>query len=155
MENKTKYIVILSVLTICMIIQIIRLVSQRRGHRGERREGRVMLNSNFDARASEEFGPCTYYANTRHGQRDNCFQFLYRHVGREWRIYILRMPSLGHQNGSLHLTHRYRDSNNNYWICRDPQPTNLKDAQSLSRLWADRELEYIATGIEFDNQNWG
>lgn len=95
-----------------------------------------------------------YFANTRHNQKDNWFRFRYKHVNNEWRAYIIRMPSLNGRSPDCHLTHRYSDSNGNYWVCRRPQPTNLKDCQSISKVWADRLLEYIATGVEANSQRW-
>ncbi len=98
-------------------------------------------------------GPVNYYANARHGQKDRWFQFVYRKRDGVWIIYIRRMPSFNGVNESLHVTHRYTDSSQ-YWVCYDPQPRTLKDAQNISRAWADRELEYIATGKPFENQRW-
>lgn len=95
-----------------------------------------------------------YFANARHGQEDNWFRFRYKLVGNEWRAYILRMPSLNGRNSDCHSTHRYSDSNGNYWVCYNPQATNLKDCQSISKSWADRLLEYIATGVEANAQRW-
>ena len=100
-----------------------------------------------------ELGPVNYYANDRHNRKDKWFQFKYKKVGNEWLTYILRMPSLNGRDGNLHITHRYRNGNT-YWICYDPQPTTLRDAQIISRAWADRELEYISTGTHFENQRW-
>lgn len=100
-----------------------------------------------------ELGPVNYFANARHGQKDTWFQFKYKKVGNEWLVYILRMPALNGRSGDLHMTHRYH-KDGSYWICYDPQPSLLRDAQTISRLWADRELEYIYSGIEFEYQNW-
>lgn len=95
-----------------------------------------------------ELGPVNYYANDRHNCSDKWFQFKYKKVGNEWLTYILRMPSLKGRDPNLHLTHRYRNENT-YWICRDPQPATLRDAQNVSRVWADCIMEYIATGKTF------
>lgn len=105
--------------------------------------------------AVQTTGGCivNYYANTRHRQQDNWFQFQYKQVGDIWKIYILRMPSLAGRSGDLHLTHRHTDGRQ-YWICYDPEPRTLMDAQSITRGWADRELEYITTGTPFERQNW-
>ena len=104
--------------------------------------------------SAQETEVMDYFANARHNQTDNWFRFQYKHVGDEWRAYIVRMPSLNGRSGDLHSTHRYSDSNGNYWVCRDPQPTNLKDCQIISKAWADRLLEYIATGVEANSQRW-
>lgn len=100
-----------------------------------------------------EFGPVTYYANARHNMRDKWFKFHYKKEGNVWLTYIIRMPNLNGRSASLHDTHRY-SNNNRYWICYDPQPSSLSDAVNISRAWADRELEYIATGTKFENQRW-
>ena len=95
-----------------------------------------------------------YFANTRHNQKDNWFRFRYKRVNNEWRAYIIRMPSLNGRSPDCHMTHRYSDSNGNYWVCRNPQPTNLKDCQAISKEWADRLLEYVAPGVEANSQRW-
>lgn len=99
------------------------------------------------------YGPVNYFANARHNQSDKWFQFEYIKENGVWLTYILRMPSLNGRDGNAHITHRY-SGGGKYWICYDPQPRNLKDAQIISRVWADRELEYIATGIPFERQTW-
>lgn len=109
------------------------------------------LNTQSYSPEITELGPVNYYANDRHNRKDKWFQFYYKKVNGEWLIYILRMPSLNGRDGNLHITHRYHD-NDKYWICYDPQPRTLKDAQTISRAWADRELEYISTGIDFERQ---
>ena len=101
----------------------------------------------------ESFGPVNYFANARHNQNDKWFQFEYKRENGMWLTYILRMPSLNGRDGNAHITHRY-SGGGRYWICYDPQPRNLKDAQIISRVWADRELEYIATGVPFERQIW-
>lgn len=102
---------------------------------------------------TESFGPVNYFANARHNQNDKWFKFEYKRENGVWLTYILRMPSLNGRDGNAHITHRY-SGGGRYWICYDPQPRNLKDAQIISRVWADRELEYIATGVPFERQNW-
>ena len=106
-----------------------------------------------DGQSPDMVGPVNYYANGRHNQKDVWFQFLYKKVEGHWLTYIYRMPSLRSRSDDLHLTHRYR-KDDEYWICYDPQSTTLKDAQIISRAWADRELEYIATGTPFERQEW-
>ncbi|MDO4344154.1 MAG: hypothetical protein Q4C50_05060 [Eubacteriales bacterium] len=100
-----------------------------------------------------EFGPVNYFANDRHQSKDKWFQFKYKKVGGKWLAYIQRMPNLNGRDPNLHFTHRYH-SENMYWVCYDPQPETLKDAQIVSKRWADRELEYISTGIKFEDQRW-
>lgn len=110
------------------------------------------LNSSVDS--INETDIMEYFANVRHGQKDNWFRFKYKKIGDEWRAYIIRMPPLNGRSGDLHMTHRYSDSDGNYWVCRDPKPTSLKDCMAVSKVWADRLCEYIATGIEANHQNW-
>ena len=98
--------------------------------------------------AITELGPVNYYANDSHNSPDVWFQFQYKKVGDKWLTYIARMPGLQGRDPNLHLTHRYTNGST-YWICRDPQPANLKDAQAVSRVWADCITEYIATGKTF------
>lgn len=114
-----------------------------------------IVDGSEDEQSTDMVGPVNYYANGRHNQKDIWFQFLYKYKKEEgcWLTYILRMPSLRSRSGNLHLTHRYR-KDDVYWICYDPQPTTLKDAEIISRAWADRELEYIATGTPFERQEW-
>lgn len=95
-----------------------------------------------------------YFANARYNQTDTWFRFKYKKVGSEWRAYIIRTPSLNGKSPDAHLTHRYSDGNGNYWVCRDPQTTTLHDAQVVSRVWADRFLEYTVTGVEANSQVW-
>ncbi len=123
-------------------------------------EPEVPSNGNSErigtARRSAELttiGQVNYYANTRHRQADNWFQFEYRKEDGEWLVYILRMPNLRGRDPGAHETHRYTDGES-YWICYDPQPRRLRDAQTITRAWADRELEYIATGVLFEDQRW-
>ena len=103
--------------------------------------------------SNDSFGPVNYFANARHNQTDKWFKFEYKRENGVWLTYILRMPSLNGRDGNAHITHRY-SGGGRYWICYDPQPRTLKDAQIISRVWADRELEYIATGVSFERQVW-
>ena len=112
---------------------------------------RTSTHASTDNRDS--LGIVNYYANTRHNQKDNWFQFEIKKVNGVWLSYILRMPSLNGRNGDLHKTHRY-NADGRYWICYDPQPDNPHDAHLICKGWADRELEYITTGTLFENQNW-
>ncbi len=110
-------------------------------------------NTQISANNGDSFGIVNYYANTRHHQKDNWFQFEIKKVNGVWLSYILRMPSLNGRDDDAHKTHRY-NANGRYWICYDPQPSTLHDAQLICKAWADRELEYITTGTLFENQNW-
>lgn len=101
----------------------------------------------------EKIGPVNYFANTKGYVKDRWFQFKFVWESNEWHAYILRMPSLKGRDPNLHYTHRYTNGNK-YYICYDPMPTNLKDMMTVARAWADRELEYITTGVLFENQVW-
>ena len=91
-----------------------------------------------------------YFANNPHNHPDNHFTFKFKNTGREWRIYIEKMPSLGRRASDAHSTHRYTDSlNGKRYICRQPQPSSLADAQAVARVWADNILEYIVKGTTF------
>ena len=100
-----------------------------------------------------QLGPVNYYANRKHNQQDNWFQFEYKLVNGVWLAYILRMPNLNGRSEDGHSTHRY-GKDGRFWVCYDPQPKTLKEAQIISKAWADRELEYIATGVLFERQSW-
>ena len=147
---------IVGVIAVVAISKIIyQIYKKNTGERGAYRQtAESSSNSNSQLPSNpNEFGPVNYYANARHNQKDRWFQFMYRKVNGEWLTYILRMPSLNGRNGDLHLTHRYKNENT-YWICYDPQPRTLEGAQSVSRAWSDRKLEYIATGVPFEKQRW-
>lgn len=157
MEGTYEYmwIIVGSILLVALIKVIHQVYKNRVGERGTYRSVQTSpANSNHQLSTGiSEFGPVNYYANKRHNQKDNWFQFMYRRVNGEWLAYILRMPSLNGRDGDLHLTHRYKKENT-YWICYDPQPRSLEGIQSVSRAWADRELEYISTGVPFEEQHW-
>ncbi|MGN0485431.1 MAG: hypothetical protein ACI4HI_17975 [Lachnospiraceae bacterium] len=93
-------------------------------------------------------GPCVYYANDRHQQRDKEYKFYYKKVEDSWRAYILRMPSLGGRDPSGVVTHRLYDNGSPY-VCWDSPVNSLKDMQTISKVWADNIQEYIATGKLF------
>lgn len=157
MEGSYEYIWIIvgSILLVALVKVIYQIYKNRVGERSTYRSVQTSpVNSNQQSSTGiSEFGPVNYYANARHNQKDRWFQFMYRRVNGEWLAYILRMPSLNGRDGDLHLTHRYKNENT-YWICYDPQPRSLEGIQSVSRAWADRELEYISTGVPFEQQHW-
>lgn len=157
------FLIIVVVVLIIMAVVIKRCVQKHKEHT---RNNNPSVSGNDSTRSFSsasntqscsceitELGPVNYYANDRHNRKDKWFQFYYKKVNGEWLTYILRMPSLNGRDGNLHITHRYH-RDDKYWICYDPQPKTLKDAQTVSRAWADRELEYISTGINFENQRW-
>lgn len=156
MNNVCEWMVlILVVIGIVAIIKICCLIYKKNNNElvTDLGSDTTMVREQQNRGGLTELGPVNYYANDRHNRKDKWFQFKYKKVGNEWLTYILRMPSLNGRDGNLHITHRYRDENT-YWICYDPQPTTLRDAQIISRAWADRELEYISTGVHFENQRW-
>ena len=95
-----------------------------------------------------ETGNMIYYANNRHGRRDYEYKFNYKKVNGAWRAYIIRMPDLNGRNGAASITHRLYDNGNAY-VCWDTPLSTLKEAQIVSKKWADCLQEYIATGKEF------
>lgn len=136
------------VLAIVIITAIVKTIMLSQSERNGETFSPPAPNTNSVSTTVTELGPVNYYANDSHNNPDKWFQFKYKKVGNEWLTYILRMPSLKGRDPNLHLTHRYRNGNT-YWICRDPQPTTLRDAQNVSRVWADCIMEYIATGKTF------
>lgn len=104
--------------------------------------------------SDEETGVMVYYANGRHGT-DREYRFKYKKVfdsnlrKQTWRAYIIRMPSLGGRDPSLHKTHRFTNGTGVYWVCWDSAVESLKDIQTISRVWADALQEYITTGALF------
>ena len=161
------FIIILILIIVVIIIRVVHLYHKR--------EMRNSVNSNSSISATSEIHNETtnrlfsdnsggninmeteimeYFANARHKQKDRWFRFMYKKVGNEWRAYIIRTPSLNGKSGNPHLTHRYTDGNGNYWVCREPHTTTLHEAQVVSRVWADRFLEYTVTGIEANSQVW-
>lgn len=155
MEGLYVWMIVGVIAAVAAVKVIYQIYKRRMGERGTYQQATTtsasanrQLPSNPD-----EFGPVNYYANARHNQKDRWFQFMYRKINGEWRTYILRMPSFNGRSEDLHLTHRYK-KDNTYWICYDPQPSTLEGAQSISRVWSDRELEYISTGVPFEQQRW-
>lgn len=136
------------VLAIVIITATVKMIMLSQSERNGETFSSPAPSSNSVSTTATELGPVNYYANDSHNNPDKWFQFKYKKVGNEWLTYILRMPSLKGRDPNLHLTHRYRNGNT-YWICRDPQPTTLRDAQNVSRVWADCIMEYIATGKTF------
>ena len=136
------------VLAIVIITATVKTIILSRSERNGETFSAPAPSTNSVSTTATELGPVNYYANDSHNNPDKWFQFKYKKVGNEWLTYILRMPSLKGRDPNLHLTHRYRNGNT-YWICRDPQPTTLRDAQNVSRVWADCIMEYIATGKTF------
>lgn len=105
--------------------------------------------------SNEETDIMVYYANDRHDSADREYRFKYKWVfdsnlqKQTWRAYIIRMPSLGSRDPSLHKTHRFTNGTGVYWVCWDSAVESLKDMQTISRVWADSLQEYITTGALF------
>lgn len=93
-------------------------------------------------------GPITYFTPNKYGVSDNCYRFEYIKQDGAWRAYILRMPDLGNRDPGGGITHRLYDSGRPY-ICWDRSVKSLKDIMAISRVWADRIQNYIATGERF------
>jgi hypothetical protein len=80
------------------------------------------------------------------------FEFsLVPHTSGEVRVYILAAPSYGCRASDGHSTHRYYDDEHGHYVCirGDLAPTNIPDAQSWARYWAEQTSIYINTGREF------
>lgn len=101
----------------------------------------------------DELGPINYFANDRHNVPDKWFQFNFVKEDNEWHAYIMRMPSFNSRDDNVHITHRI-PKDNEFYVCFDPLPDNLPEIIAITKAWADRELEYISTGIPFEEQNW-
>lgn len=91
-----------------------------------------------------------YYADNPFGSEDNLFQFQYKKKNGKWYAYIRKMPDLKNRNTSLAKTHRlFEQETQSHYVCWDTPLRTLHDAQTVSKLWADKITEYIATGKEF------
>ena len=93
-------------------------------------------------------GPVIYFANNPHNLPDMEYRFSFERTDSGWRAYILRMPSLQGRQESGVITHRLWDGARDY-VCWDTPIYNLKDMQTIARVWADNIQEYIATGRRF------
>jgi hypothetical protein len=84
-----------------------------------------------------------YFANDRHGLADKEYRFNYKRVGGTWRAYILKIPNIRGRNESVpHTLH----DNTGAYICWSGAVNSLRDMQNISRAWADRAQNYLATG---------
>lgn len=106
-------------------------------------------NSAVSLSQKTETGPMVYYANDRYGNTDREYRFNYKKIDGSWRAYILRMPSLENRDAGGIPTHRLWDDDNNAYICWNKAVSSLNDMQNISRVWADRIQEYIATEKRF------
>jgi hypothetical protein len=91
------------------------------------------------------------YYRTKDGLSDYGFSFESQSDG-SWRAYIVSMPSYGHRDTSLHVTHRLRDLDGRYYVCWSQPLYSLEDIKKVAALWADLTQEYIKTGRTFDEQ---
>ncbi len=140
---------ILLIIGLCAVTKL--LILFRRDQRMGRRENMSRRNeaaNTVGGNENPETGPMVYFANDRHGSRDNEYQFNYKRVGGSWRAYILKMPSLGYRDSSGSITHRLYDNGKPY-VCWDSPVRSLKGMQTISKAWADGIQEYIATGQKF------
>ena len=93
--------------------------------------------------SNSETGAMIYFANDRHGLADKEYRFNYKRVGGTWRAYILKTPNIRGRSGSVpHTLH----DNNGAYICWSGTVNSLRDIQNISRVWADRAQNYLATG---------
>src|SRR5262245_48181596 len=91
-----------------------------------------------------------YWYRSRHIRKPFTFNLVKQPDG-EVRIYILDGPSYGYRATNGHSTHRYFDTHHRPYVCIDHslRPTNLHDARSWARYWADKTARYIKTGRSF------
>ena len=80
---------------------------------------------------------------TSDGLEDYVFDFIALDDG--WRIYIVRQPSYGGRDESLHVTHRLIDGDR-YYVCWDSPLRRLNDAKAVAALWADATQSYRRRG---------
>ena len=65
-----------------------------------------------------------------------------------WRIYIRRQPSYGRRPATAHISHRLTDDHGRFVCWRGALKTKA-EAEAVARLWAEKTVEYIATGTTF------
>jgi len=65
----------------------------------------------------------------------------------EYRIYIDTQPSYpSGRNTDGHSTHRYGLDSDAPYICYEPPPRALKDAQTIAESWSRHTARYMRTG---------
>ena len=94
-----------------------------------------------------ETGPMIYFANNPHNLPDKEYRFSYKRVGGTWRAYILRTPSYAGRSINT-VPHRLTDAGRPY-ICWSGSVGSLEEIQTVSRVWANRAQDYLATGTGF------
>lgn len=78
------------------------------------------------------------------------FRFQLVPFGGIFRIYILIQPPYQGRSEGLVATHRHQDSSGCYiCIAAGTEPETVAEALSWYEYWADRTVEYIATGRGF------
>ena len=101
---------------------------------------------------TNETGPVIYFATEDFGVEDREYRFNFKRVGPGWRAYILRMPSLKGRNAGSIPTHRLWDGDNKPYICWNAVVSELKDIETVARVWADHIQKYIAKGTRFGGE---
>lgn len=144
--------VIMLIIAMAAVIKVITLIHQKKSPNRNSANGNQRITSintpNLHSIGMTETGSMVYYANDRHGRSDKEYRFNYKKVGDSWRAYILKMPSLGNRDASGIVTHRLYDNGRPY-VCWNRSVNTLKDMQTISKVWADKIQEYIATGKRF------
>jgi hypothetical protein len=109
-------------------------------------DGRVTYTS-YSA-APSDVHVWDYWASDRASTH---FRFELVPFGDHFRIYILMQPSYQGRAEDLVPTHRHRDEIGRYYICILPgnEPQTVGEAMSWYSYWAERTIEYIATGRRF------
>jgi len=79
------------------------------------------------------------------------FRFELVAFGGYFRIYIVTQPPYQGRAEGLVPTHRHQDENGRYYICVGPgnEPRTVAEAMTWYAYWAERTVEYIASGRAF------
>lgn len=76
------------------------------------------------------------------------FLFELRERFGSWRIYICKQPGYGKRPDDATIVHRLTDGERKY-ICWSGKIRTREQAEALARHWAEKTVEYIATGRLF------
>jgi hypothetical protein len=78
------------------------------------------------------------------------FKFRYQYIALTWRAYIEKSPDYGYQSATTYDTHRNYDSKaKQYYVCWSENLKRIEDIITVSKVWAERTVDYIETGKRF------